>query len=431
MAVEQFQYYLRSKVVMTVGSRTAPLLRWGRSRLPTLTDVELLRPLVLDAGLDCDALLSDTSHVTSFEGSDGNWASITSSIRPPPGRSSLLQGAAAFRLHIGPTMAGAPSTRRKSWRHWRGVLSWAAARRCLERILPMDTVVFEALLWDLVNLHCTFPVIKGYIDCIQARHRGLGLQSPITGANSYARLARGLQRFQGRQRRFKFPIHKSTVALVLSYETSSWTKLRNCLAAALATVCCLRPAEGAALQSCDIFFDFDVASGRPGFEGTAAVNVKSRKNDQLRKGHYPRIGRSYSRFHDLVHQLRCFMDEAGTAPRRGCIKRARPHAHCPVCPPLFPCTARQGYVSIFTDQHPTPDTFSSWITSALGYVGLDTSVFSGVSARRGGLSTAIEAGVPEAVLWMQSGHAQSIAARSYVALNSPTLLYQTWEAFEL
>ena len=38
----------------------------------------------------------------------------------------------------------------------------------------------------------------------------------------------------------------------------------------------------------------------------------------------------------------------------------------------------------------------------LGHVGFDTSLFSGISARKGGLSTAImiEAGVPEHILWI-------------------------------
>jgi hypothetical protein len=63
--------------------------------------------------------------------------------------------------------------------------------------------------------------------------------------------------------------------------------------------------------------------------------------------------------------------------------------------------------------------------------GYNTALFSGISARRGGLSTAIEAGVPEAILWMQSGHAQDVAARRYVQLGSPNLLFRVWEAFKL
>jgi hypothetical protein len=71
------------------------------------------------------------------------------------------------------------------------------------------------------------------------------------------------------------------------------------------------------------------------------------------------------------------------------------------------------------------------VVRSLGHVGYNTDVFSGMSARRGGLSTAIKAGVPEAILWMQSGHAQDVAARRYIQLGSPKLLYRTWEAFRL
>jgi hypothetical protein len=65
------------------------------------------------------------------------------------------------------------------------------------------------------------------------------------------------------------------------------------------------------------------------------------------------------------------------------------------------------------------------------HVGFDTTYYSGISARKGGLFTAIEASVPEHILWMQSGHAQDVAARRYVQLNSPALLYRTYESFGL
>ena len=67
--------------------------------------------------------------------------------------------------------------------------------------------------------------------------------------------------------------------------------------------------------------------------------------------------------------------------------------------------------------------------------GVNAEGFSGVCARRGGITTAVEAGVPEHVLWMQSGHAQpeDRAARQYVVLNTTNqeLLFRTLEAFGL
>ena len=46
----------------------------------------------------------------------------------------------------------------------------------------------------------------------------------------------------------------------------------------------------------------------------------------------------------------------------------------------------------------------------LDHVGCDTSLFAGISAPRGYLSTAVEKEVPEHILWMQSGLAQATAA---------------------
>ena len=75
------------------------------------------------------------------------------------------------------------------------------------------------------------------------------------------------------------------------------------------------------------------------------------------------------------------------------------------------------------------------VVRAHGHIRFNTALLSCISARRGGFSTAIEAGVPEGILWtqsgMQSGHAQDVAARRYVWLRSPKLLYRTWESFKL
>ncbi len=102
------------------------------------------------------------------------------------------------------------------------------------------------------------------------------------------------------------------------------------------------------------------------------------------------------------------------------------------CPPLFPRPGRikKGAEFDLSLQATSPE-ISAMIISGLAHVGFNTTGFSGISARKGGLSTAIEAGVPEAILWMQSGHAQDVAARRYVSLNSPALLYRTYEAFDI
>ena len=50
--------------------------------------------------------------------------------------------------------------------------------------------------------------------------------------------------------------------------------------------------------------------------------------------------------------------------------------------------------------------------------------------RQGGISTALAAGVPEAVIYLQSGHGSKKAGRAYPFLQ-PEHLYATWRAFGL
>ena len=71
------------------------------------------------------------------------------------------------------------------------------------------------------------------------------------------------------------------------------------------------------------------------------------------------------------------------------------------------------------------------IQNSIASVGFDSDSFSAVSARKGGISTAIEAGVPEEILYLQSGHGHARAARTYMHLQNPTRLYDTFRAFNL
>lgn len=145
---------------------------------------------------------------------------------------------------------------------------------------------------------------------------------------------RSLTRLQGTQSPNKSPIAPTLVRSILLARTTTPAEERNALAAALATVCGLRPSEGARLQVCDLRLNFDLRHGRQ-YTGTAAVNIMSRKQDQDRKGHHPRVGRGSRPATDIIARLQTFMADCGTSPRLGCAKASRPHARCPVCAPLL------------------------------------------------------------------------------------------------
>ena len=181
-------------------------------------------------------------------------------------------------------------------------------------------------------------------------------------------------------------------------------------------------------DTCDWWPDYDAQAGYPEFWGGAL----SKKNDAGRKGAHKHFGKAVDHSLDFVDQMSQFQQAAWLAVNKGGRKRLYPSERCPLCPPLWPRAARskRGF-GFDLSEEPTSDMVSDWIVASLRQAGLDTSLFSGVCARRGGLSTAIEAGVPEVITWMQSGHAQEKAARRYVEFKSPKLLYPTWAAFKL
>ena len=80
---------------------------------------------------------------------------------------------------------------------------------------------------------------------------------------------------------------------------------------------------------------------------------------------------------------------------------------------------------------PAPTAFPDMILKAPKLAGRDRRDFSGVCARRGCISTAIVANVPEAIFWLQSGDTQSRSTRVYIKLTKPDLLFSTWEVFGL
>ena len=239
-----------------------------------------------------------------------------------------------------------------------------------------------------------------------------------------------LSRFQGQQRPLKLPISRDLVIRCLQTAPGrSPAEQRDCLAAVIATIAGLRPSEGARLQVCDLMVGFDARHGAA-YHGSAALNIMCRKNDQNRKGHHPRLGRAADPALDVVSLVLAYHTRLGTTAAAGCSKLARPHARCPECFPLFPLFRRVKGGSL-SPGTPSATALSGMILSGLELAGADRSQYSGVSARRGCITTATEAGVPEEILCLQSGHAGGSSSRRYVILADPTLLFATWAAFRL
>jgi hypothetical protein len=160
--------------------------------------------------------------------------------------------------------------------------------------------------------------------------------------------------------------------------------------------------------------------------------VTGHGNDTQRKGHYPAFGRSRDSELDVVAQLRFWLELAGLAVHPFCEKRTRPAAACKLCPPLFPLTrCVKGGVPMASRRPCTRQQASDWIRWAVKETGGDSSRFSGISARKRGISIAIEAHVDETTLYLQSGHGASLPAPAYMQIASPARFLETFEAFGL
>jgi hypothetical protein len=448
----------KSMVVFRLGTGPGGAVAWNpRTTIPTLSSFSAIRAYAVRRGLAIEAWLFDDRAVGPLEAAAGRWREAVRTVAFPPRPAavpSVDESLAAFNAHILPLERGM-RTRGKLAVLRLAVLTWAIWKDVLPNLLPMSTDMLRAWLWDALAFEASLPVLRQSLNAIKAWHRQLGLTPPADGPGDYRRVVTSLARFQGNPQRLKWPIHAGAVRRLLLLPvpdhppcsgvnrppgSKAWTRcpicwlflLRwiDCLAGATGTVLCCRCGEIAAIQSCDISWNHDGKAGYDHLAGGAAFNIRQRKVDQFRAGHHPRAGVARNPNLDLLRQLRALIDLIGNGPRPGCRKLLEPGSPCPACPPLFPRRIGRSD-ALDLSRQPTSAEMSQMIVRGLGHVGFDTSLFSGISARKGGLSTAIEAGVPEAILWMQSGHAQDAAARRYVRLDSPALLYRTWEAFGL
>ena len=447
----------RSTVVYNLGAAGASPQWNSRTQIPTLKGFAPLRAYAARLGLDIEPWLYNDRAAGPLEACGGNWRPAVAAIAfdHRAGVPSIAESVAAFNHFIRP-LERAERTRSKYVTHRLSVLTWAVWKGCLAQLLPMSDDMIRAYVWDCLAFAVSLSVLGHTLSAIKAWHRRLGMPVPMEGPGDHRRFTTSLNRFQPSPRILKFPIHAAIVQLLLTLPLPShppcagvvpprprgrWTRCAvcwaflhrwvNCLAGATGALTCCRCLELGLLKTCDIWWCYDfIFGGWTRFRDGAAYNIKIRKNDNFRRGHYPRVGVPRDGRFDLLGQTREMIRLIGSGPHPDCKQRFDHSITCDVCYPLFPRRIKRGTEFDLTRQATSAE-ISAMIIAGLADVGLNTAGFSGISARRGGLSTAIEAGVPEAILWMQSGHAQDAAAHRYVELNSPALLYSTYEAFNL
>ena len=420
----------RGAVTLALGPARARDARWTTGTIPTLENaLPLLEARIRAVCPHWQLALHDGTLASPLDSADGHYEPVIAGLASstPTTVSAMSR---AFSDVIAP-LGTAPATRTKAARNWRSCLTWALARDALPQLLPMPPDVLQAMLWDFTAMGASKSTLKSIVDSVIARHRTGRLPSPVSGALAYSRLTRSLGRLLGKQHPHKMGVTRDMVVALLRYQPKNLVEFRNKLVTCTLTVGCMRPGEGARSTSCNLEFDSDYKKGLAAYKDCSTLLTNYRKQDQERKGHWMRFGKSVDPELDLNYQLGLFMDLAGTRPSTTCAARQLCGKGCRSCFPLFPKLTKGPGNSwvLHPDPTPSPACISAMVVAALRMIGVDTAAFSGVCCRMGGLTVATEAGVPENILWMQSGHAQNRAARRYVRLTNPDRLYDTWRAF--
>ncbi len=159
------------------------------------------------------------------------------------------------------------------------------------------------------------------------------------------------------------PSYATSPAIWWSFVTSS-VKLATCTLTSL-TIGCMRPGEGARSTTCNLKFDSDFLKGLLSFKDCSSLVTNNSKQDQERKGHWMRFGKSSDPDGpDLVinHQLGLFMDLAGIRPSPECVAARLRGKWCLTCAPLFPKLAKGSGDSwvLHPDPVPSPACVSAW-----------------------------------------------------------------------
>jgi hypothetical protein len=162
--------------------------------------------------------------------------------------------------------------------------------------------------------------LRSIVDSVLARHRDGGLPPPVSGPMAYCRLTCCLGRLLGTQHPHKLGVTRDMVVALLRYRPSNVAELITSSSPAPSPWDIrMRQGEGAATQACNLQLKSDFLKGLLQFLDCSNLVTLKRKNDQERKGHWMRFGKSRDPELDINHQLGLLMNNLGTRPSTRCL----------------------------------------------------------------------------------------------------------------
>ena len=427
---KEYNAAVKGAVIEVLPVEVAQQLQWTRSLYPAVADVELLKDLevanlpLVPARIRA-IIFKDERAVTEFERGDGLVPAVR---RQGEERASLFSPAelvAIFDSQINQAQLQA-SSRGGYWNSWRQVITFGFAHEIMHKILPMSIEELKAFTLELLMTGASANSIKNAWSAIEHRHRLAGVEPPLAPPLAFKRLFKAVASIRGTPGRLQFPIGTHHLRRFLTLVGLSRLELRSVLVTTLGTVGCCHVEEVSNLQLCDLLWALDAAY-HDSLVGGLAIRIYRRKQDTGRFGLYIRVPAG-----ELVEWLRRYVANLCLRVSDDCTKRANPGARCPACDPVFPRTVVGRTGEAHNCAGPlkpmSRQQVSAAVKTSIALLGVDARHYSGISMRRGGITAAVQAGVPEPILYLQSGHGTAVAGRRYVDPVDPRILYTTGRA---
>ena len=446
----EYRAAIKAAVLVALPSTVAQQLVWSRSIYPSLANPELLADLGV-AGLGRVRpevrrfMFLNDAGATLLEVSDGVWPALE--------RASPVQGRRTARSIGAVQLFSAPEllqvfndqilpaqlqvgSRVNYWSGWRQVLTFGLAHGELHKILPMSMGTLRSLTAEFLLLGTGANTVRNVWSAIEDRHRMAHLAPPLAGPLVFKRSFKAICAVRGAPSRTLFPVGPHHLRRLLLLAGLSNNQQRAVIITVLGTVMCCRVSELANLQLCDLLWDFD-APYHEDLLGGLAIRIYKRKQDTGRFGLYPRVPPG-----ELVIRLKQFITDLGLRVSNRCTKKRAPGGRCKFCDPVFPhamtnrATVAGGRLGDGAQERApllpiSRQQVSGAVKLAFECLGVDTTFFCGLSMRRGGITAATQARVPEPILFRQSGHGTALAGRRYVDPVDPRVLYATGRAILL
>lgn len=324
--------------------------------------------------------------------------------------------------------AWSPVTRSGYFAAWRCFVSFAVSQSSIGDVMPATGDLLRAFVSHLVMFNYAAGSVVSFLYAVKCRHVMYGHRFGISNVE-LARWVKSVRKLKQSEAKPKFPITAVHLKQVLALKHQSVISRRNATIVVTGTIMAARCAEVVALDVCDVRFGMDreMPTG-------VCVKIKFRKQDQCGKGLMCRIAPATKAGTGCpVGLLREYMLENELVVQPGCTKGEEPTKPCHACGRLFRSTCRMKgsdfrlRATTATNHGMTKNSVRVAIDQVLSGIGLDTAGYSGKSMRKGGLSQAANAGVPEELRTRQSGHL-SVANRRYESY-TPTQLYRFSQAF--